>query len=173
MSLTGARPRIVDCDPVTKNIDTGAAISALADEAVKGIIAVHLYGQPADMDPLTEAADSAGKWVMEDAAQAHLAQYRGRSIGGLGDVAAFSFYPSKNLGAPGEGGAILTADSDRADRLRMLRDHGHTEKYVSRIAGTNARMHELVGATLGIKLPHLQAWTDGRRAAAARYRRCG
>ncbi len=170
VSHTGATPRFVDCDPATKNIDVEAAAVALADPAVKGVIGVHLYGQPCDVDPLRKASEARGKFVMEDAAQAHLARYKGRPVGGLGDVAGFSFYPGKNLGAPGEGGAILTDDPDIAAVLSELRDHGQSRKYHSARIGFNSRMHEMVGAALNIKLPHLEAWTAARRAVADRYR---
>ncbi|MFQ5948846.1 MAG: DegT/DnrJ/EryC1/StrS family aminotransferase, partial [Acidimicrobiia bacterium] len=118
VSNVGAAPRLVDCDPVTRNIDVAAAGEALADPRVRGVIAVHLYGLPADLEALNEAASRHGAWVMEDAAQAHMARYRGRPVGGLGRIAAFSFYAAKNLGAPGEGGAITTDGSALAERVR-------------------------------------------------------
>lgn len=170
VSHTGATPRFVDCDPVTMNIDVAQAAAALENPTVKGLIGVHLYGQPCDLDPLLQAAERRGCWVVEDAAQAHLARYRDRSVGGLGRLAGFSFYPGKNLGAPGEGGAILTNDDALAGVLAELRDHGQTEKYKSSRIGFNSRMHELVGATLNVKLPHLTRWTERRRAVADRYR---
>ncbi len=169
VSHVGAVPRFVDVDPVTKNIDVAAAAAALADDEVVGVLPVHLYGQPADLDPLVAAADSHQKWVMEDAAQAHLARYRRRSVGTLGRAAAFSFYPGKNLGATGEGGAILTNDAAMAEHARALRDHGQTEKYHSRYIGYNARMHEMVGAALSVKLRRLEEWTEKRRRVAAWY----
>lgn len=170
VSHTGANPRFVDCDPATKNIDVGQAIAVLEDPKVKGVIGVHLYGQPCDLDPLLEAADRRHCWVMEDAAQAHFARYKDRSVGSIGRLAGFSFYPGKNLGAPGEGGAILTNDSGLAEAMVELRDHGQTEKYHSSRIGFNSRMHEIVGATLNVKLPHLARWTEQRRAVADRYR---
>ena len=170
VSLTGAAPYLVDCDPVTRNIDVEAAGEAMKAPHVRGAIAVHLYGQPADMNPLTSQAANLGGWVIEDAAQAHLARYRGDSIGGLGRAAAFSFYPSKNLGAPGEGGAVLTNDPTLADTVRAIRDHGQRDKHRSHRMGYNGRMHELVGATLNVKLPHLAGWTENRRSVAERYR---
>lgn len=169
VSHTGALPRFVDCDPVTKNIDVEQAVAALGSASVRGVIGVHLYGQPCDLDPLLEAAEYKGKWVMEDAAQAHLARYKERSVGGIGRLAGFSFYPGKNLGAPGEGGALLTNDGGLAAKVRELRDHGQAQKYHSTLVGFNSRMHEIVGAALNVKLPHLEEWTKKRRAVAARY----
>jgi len=169
VSNVGAEPLLVDCDPVTRNVDVAAATRALSEPGVVGLIPVHLYGQPADMDPLLTAAEAAGAWVMEDAAQAHLARYKERPAGSLGRIAAFSFYPGKNLGAPGEGGAVTTNDSAAADLLRMLRDHGQSAKYQSRVIGYNSRMMELAAAVLRIKLRHLPAWVEGRRRVAAGY----
>jgi dTDP-4-amino-4,6-dideoxygalactose transaminase len=169
VSLVGASPRFVDCDPVTKNLDTAAAIDALEEPAVRGVIGVHLYGQPAEFDTLVAAATSSGRWAMEDAAQAHGASYHGRPVGGLGRIAGFSFYPGKNLGAPGEGGAVTTNDDELARTVRLLRDHGQSAKYHSEVIGTNARMSELVAAVLNIKLRYLVGWSESRRAAAAMY----
>jgi dTDP-4-amino-4,6-dideoxygalactose transaminase len=169
VSNVGAEPLLVDCDPVTRNIDVAAAAGALEQPGVVGVIPVHLYGQPADMDPLLAAAEEVGAWVMEDAAQAHLARYKGRPAGSLGALGAFSFYPGKNLGAPGEGGAVVTDDAEKADLLRMLRDHGQSAKYESRVIGYNSRMMELVAAALRIKLRHLPEWVEGRRRVAALY----
>ncbi len=165
----GAVPLLVDCDPTTRTIDVEATLKCLTNKGVRAVIPVHLYGQPADMDPIVEAARTHGLAVIEDAAQAHLARYKGRPVGGLGDLAAFSFYPGKNLGAPGEGGAVTTQDADLAARLRMLRDHGQDRKYNSRIIGTNARMSEITAATLTVKLRHLSQWTEARRTVAAWY----
>lgn len=170
VSNVGATPLLVDCDPTTHTIAIEQTMEQLDVAGVRAVIPVHLYGQPADMDPIVEAAQARGIWVIEDAAQAHLARYRGRRVGGLGDMAAFSFYPGKNLGAPGEGGALTTRHSDFADRLRMLRDHGQDRKYNSRIIGTNARMSEITAATLTVKLRHLSEWTDARRTVASWYR---
>lgn len=168
VSNVGAVPRFVDCTE-GGSIDIEQAIEAMGEPAVRAVIPVHLYGHPADLDPICEAARDHGVAVVEDAAQAHLARYRGRPVGGLGDAAAFSFYPGKNLGAPGEGGAITTDDAVLAGRLRMLRDHGQSEKYRSEMVGTNARMMELVAAALAIKLPNLARSTDRRRNVAARF----
>jgi len=161
---------LVDCDPATRTISVDAATRAIGSHDVKAVIPVHLYGQPADMDPILEAAERNSVLVLEDAAQAHLATYKGRSVGSLGDVGCFSFYPGKNLGAPGEGGAVTTKKPELADRMRVLRDHGQAEKYHSSVVGTNARMSELVAAALDIKLRHLDGWTDARRAVARWYR---
>jgi dTDP-4-amino-4,6-dideoxygalactose transaminase len=165
-SLVGATPVLVDCDRDTKNIDPTQAVATATAGGAKAIIGVHLYGQPADIDALDAGA---GVHVIEDAAQAHLATYRGRPVGGIGQAAGFSFYPGKNLGAPGEGGAVTTHDDALAAELRMLRAHGETRKYESRVVGTNARMMELVAATLAIKLPYLADWTAARRQVAAWY----
>lgn len=169
VSMTGASPLLVDCDPVTRNIDVEQATVAMRQPGVCGVIGVHLYGQPADMDPLL-AAVSDDQWVMEDAAQAHLAEYKGRKVGTLSNASAFSFYPGKNLGGPGEAGAIVTNDDELARASRVLRDHGQTQKYHSETVGLNGRMSELVGSTLGIKLPLLAGWTAQRRRVADRYR---
>jgi dTDP-4-amino-4,6-dideoxygalactose transaminase len=169
VSIVGGRPRIVDCDDATANIDPGAAAAAL-DDGARAVVPVHLFGQPADMTPLGKAAASNGAIVLEDAAQAHLATYHGDRVGSLGATAAFSFYPGKNLGATGEGGAVTTADSALAEEIRMLRDHGQSAKYHSAVVGYNARMIELVAAALRIKLRHLPEWTEARRQVARWYR---
>ena len=169
VSNVGAIPVFVDCDPTTRNMSVEHAVTSMDTPGVKAVIPVHLYGQPADMDPIVEAAHARGIRVIEDAAQAHLARYRGRPVGGLGDVAGFSFYPGKNLGAPGEGGAVTTQDPEIAARLRMLRDHGQSRKYHSELIGSNARMDEITAATLSIKLRHLAGWTDCRRTVAGWY----
>jgi dTDP-3-amino-3,4,6-trideoxy-alpha-D-glucose transaminase len=168
VSNVGAQPVFVDCDE-TGTIDVEQAVAA-CESVVDAVIPVHLYGHPANLDPIIRAADRHGVAVIEDAAQSHLARYQGRPVGGLGAAAAFSFYPGKNLGAPGEGGAVTTNAPMLADRLRALRDHGQTEKYRSDVVGGNARMMELVAAMLDIKLTRLSAATEGRRRVAARYR---
>lgn len=171
VSNVGAQPVFVDIDPATHNIDPEALARTMSThDAIVGTIAVHLYGHPADLDELSRVAGSSGTWLMEDAAQAHLARYKGRQIGTHGVAGAFSFYPGKNLGAPGEGGAVVTNDAALAADVRALRDHGQSEKYESRLIGTNARMMELVAAVLTIKLRHLPEWTERRRTAAAAYR---
>jgi dTDP-4-amino-4,6-dideoxygalactose transaminase len=133
------------------------------------ILPVHLYGQPCDMDVLIALARRYGLKVLEDAAQAHGARYSGRTAGTLGDAAAFSFYPSKNLGACGEAGAVVTADAAIADRARMLRDHGQAERYHHRLEGTNSRLDSIQAALLRVKLPHLAQWNEARRAIAEHY----
>ncbi|MCH7846698.1 MAG: DegT/DnrJ/EryC1/StrS family aminotransferase [Acidobacteria bacterium] len=168
VSNVGAQPVFVDCDD-TGTIDVDQAVAALSAPGVAAIVPVHLYGHPADLDPIIAAAAAHGVAVIEDAAQAHLARYRGDSVGGLGIAAGFSFYAGKNLGAPGEGGAVTTNDPALADRIRALRDHGQAERYRSEVVGGNARMMELVAAMLDIKLARLHAATEERRRVAARY----
>lgn len=169
VSNVGAVPVLVDCDGHS-NLDVSLLESRATDRTV-GVIGVHLYGNPCDMDEIEALASSRGWWTMEDSAQGHLASYRGRMAGSLGRIAAFSFYPGKNLGAPGEGGAITTDDDALADAVRMLRNHGQSRKYESDVVGGNSRMPELVAAVLELKCGHLAAWTARRRAHAAEYRR--
>lgn len=171
VSLAGAEPVLVDCDPLTRTISVAAVAAELASRRAAGVIAVHLYGHPADVDALTELAGAHGAWVIEDAAQAHLARQRGRRAGGLGRLACFSFYPSKNLGATGEGGAVTTADAALADAIRELRHHGQREPNRHVRIGCNARLGELTAAALRIKLRRLEDWTAARRRVAARYER--
>ena len=135
----------------------------------KAILPVHLYGQPADMDPILEIARRHGLIVIEDAAQAHGAEYKGRRVGSIGDLGCFSFYPGKNLGAYGEGGAVTTNNENYAVAVRSLRDWGQLRKYHHAFKGYNYRMEGLQGAVLRIKLRHLETWTEARRANAARY----
>ncbi len=165
---TGARPVYVDIDPITFNMDPEALATAIT-EYTKAVLPVHLYGQPADMDTIAQIARNAGLKVIEDAAQAHGAEYKGKRTGGLGDLGCFSFYPGKNLGAYGEGGAVTTNDGDYARTIRMLRDWGQDGKYNHVRLGFNARMDGIQGAVLGVKLRHLEDWTEARRAHAARY----
>ncbi len=167
-TLQGAKPVFVDCDPDSYNLDP-AKVEAAITEKTKAIVAVHLYGQPADMDPLREIADKHNIYLVEDAAQAHLAEYKGKKIGGLGKAASFSFYPGKNLGAYGEGGAVTTNDEELAKKFKMIRDHGAVEKYNHEIYGHNYRMEGIQGAVLGVKLKHLDNWTEGRRRVAKKY----
>lgn len=166
---TGARPVFVDIDPRSYTMDVTQIESALTGRT-KVILPVHLYGQPADMDPILEMARHKGLLVIEDAAQAHGAHYKGRRAGSLGDLACFSFYPGKNLGAYGEGGMVLTDNPDFAQTVRMLRDWGQERKYHHVLKGYNYRMEGIQGAVLRVKLRHLEAWTEARRAHAARYR---
>ncbi len=165
---TGATPVFVDIDPRTFTMDVGA-IEAAITERTKAILPVHLYGQPADMDPILEIARRQGLLVIEDAAQAHGAEYKGRRAGSLGDMGCFSFYPGKNLGAYGEGGMVVTSNADYTRTIRMLRDWGAEKKYQHVLKGYNYRMEGIQGAVLRVKLRHLEAWTEARRAAAARY----
>jgi dTDP-4-amino-4,6-dideoxygalactose transaminase len=164
----GATPVFVDIDPVTFTMDP-LRVEAAVTKRTKAIVPVHLYGQPADMDPILEVARRFNLIVIEDAAQAHGAEYRGRRVGNLGDMACFSFYPGKNLGACGEGGMVLTSDPGLARTIRMLRDWGAEEKYRHVLKGFNYRMEAIQGAVLRVKLRYLEDWTEGRRRAAARY----
>ena len=165
---TGARPVFVDIEPDTYNIDP-AEIEAAITPRTRAIIPVHLYGQTADMDPINEIADRYGLFVLEDAAQAIGAAYQGRRAGGLGQAAAFSFYPSKNLGGFGDGGLMTTDDPALGRKLARLRVHGMEPKYHHQEVGINSRLDALQAAVLRVKLRHLDAWTAGRRAAAERY----
>ena len=165
---TGARPVFVDIDPRTFTMDP-AAIEAAITPRTRAIIPVHLYGQTADMDPILAVARKHGLVVIEDACQAHGAEYKGRRAGSMGDMGCFSFYPGKNLGAYGEGGMVVTGNPDYARTIRMLRDWGAEKKYEHVLKGYNFRLEGLQGAVLRVKLRHLEAWTESRRAAAARY----
>lgn len=165
---TGAKTVFVDIDPRSFTMDVQAIEGAITG-TTKAIIPVHLYGQPADMDPILEIAKRHGLVVIEDAAQAHGAEYKGRRVGSLGDMGCFSFYPGKNLGAYGEGGMVVTDNADYVRTLRMLRDWGAEQKYHHVLKGYNYRLEGIQGAVLRVKLRHLDAWTEGRRAAAARY----
>jgi dTDP-4-amino-4,6-dideoxygalactose transaminase len=166
----GARPVLVDIDPHARTIDP-EAVARVVGPRTKAILPVHLHGQMADMEPLVAVARAHGLTVIEDAAQAHGAAYRGRRAGSVGQLGCFSFYPGKNLGACGEGGAVVTDDAGLAATLRCLRDWGQTERYVHTLQGFNYRMDALQAALLNVKLPHLDAWTEARRAHAARYDR--
>lgn len=168
ITYTGARPVFVDIDPVCFTIDP-AGIEARITARTKAIVPVHLYGQPADMDPILEIARRHDLLVIEDAAQAHGAEYKGRRCGSIGEIAAFSFYPGKNLGAYGEGGAAVTSDPARARLMRVLRDWGQERKYEHRHKAFNYRMDGIQGAILRVKLRHLEAWTEARRSRARLY----
>jgi dTDP-4-amino-4,6-dideoxygalactose transaminase len=168
VSRCGATPVPVEPIAATCNIDP-ARIEQAVTARTRAIVPVHLYGQPADMDPIMEIAQRRNLIVIEDAAQAHGARHRGRRAGALGHAGAFSFYPAKNLGAFGDGGAITTDDAQIASRLRRLRNYGSETKYVHEMKGTNSRLDELQAAVLGVKLRHLDAWNERRRAIARRY----
>jgi len=166
----GARPVFVDIEPRSYTIDANRIEQAITART-KAIMPVHLYGHPADMDPILEIARRRGLLVIEDAAQAHGAEYKGKRLGGLGDLGCFSFYPGKNLGAYGEGGAIVTNNAEFARIVRMLRDWGAERKYKHVLKGYNYRLEGLQGAILRVKLRHLEAWTEARRKCAGIYDR--
>jgi len=169
VSYTGAIPVPVEPDEATYNIDPGR-IEETISERTKAIIPVHLYGQPADMTPILELANRYQLGVIEDAAQAHGAKYKGKRVGGLGDAAGFSFYPGKNLGAFGDGGAVTTDDPMIAEKVRMLRNYGSKVKYVHPMKGYNSRLDELQAAILRVKLRHLDEWNARRLDLVSEYR---
>jgi dTDP-4-amino-4,6-dideoxygalactose transaminase len=166
----GAQPIPVEPDPNTYNIDP-KLIRAAITSATKAIIPVHLYGQPADLDPILEIAREHGLRVIEDAAQAHGSSYKGRRIGSHSDVVCWSFYPGKNLGAFGDGGAITTNDGVIAEKIRLLRNYGSSTKYVNEVRGTNARLDSMQAAILRVKLGYLDIWNQRRTAIASFYTR--
>ena len=168
ITMSGARVVFVDVRPDTYNIDPEKIEEKITGKT-KAIIPVHLYGQPADMDPILRIARKHGLKVIEDAAQAHGATYKGRRIGTLADAACFSFYPGKNLGAYGDAGAVVTDDDNLALKVRMLANHGRVDKYDHKIEGVNSRLDGLQAAILSVKLRHLPAWTEMRRANARMY----
>ncbi|HBL17042.1 MAG TPA: erythromycin biosynthesis sensory transduction protein eryC1, partial [Elusimicrobia bacterium] len=177
ISYTGARPVFADIHPATFTLDPDRAAEYLAgtgpgprpEGRVKAILPIHLYGLPADMDPLLHLARQHRLRVVEDAAQAIGSEYRGRRVGGLGDAGCFSFYPTKNLGALGDGGMVVTSDPGIAGRLRMLRNYGEQGKYNNIIEGINSRLDELQAAILRVKLRHLDGWNEKRRGLAREY----
>lgn len=166
----GATPVFVDVSPDRFTMDPAALERAITPRT-KAIIVVHLYGQVADMDPILEVAKARGIPVIEDCAQAHGAEYKGRRAGSMGTLGCFSFYPSKNLGAYGEGGAVTTHDPTLADRCRRVRNHGSKDRYIHTDVGYNFRMNSFEGAILSVKLGHLEAWTERRNALARLYDR--
>lgn len=170
ISHSGAKPVLVDIDPQGYNMDVSRMEAALT-ERTKAVIPVHLYGHPADMDPILEIAKRHGLVVIEDACQAHGARYKGKRVGSLGHAAAFSFYPTKNLGACGDAGMVVTDDPEVAERIRMLRDHGQKDKYRHTLLGYNHRLDTLQAAVLRVKLKYLDQWNLARRQNAHLYNR--
>ena len=168
ISFTGATPIWVDVDPVSYNMDT-SQVEAAITERTKAIMPVHLYGQPADMEPILEIARRRRLLVVEDACQAHGARYRGRRVGAIGDIGAFSFYPGKNLGAYGDAGALVTNRAEVADRVRMMRNYGQRKKYEHAYLAWNRRLDTMQAAVLRVKLPHLDTWNAARRRHASMY----
>jgi len=168
VSELGAKPVFVDIDPRTYNIDPNRVESAIT-ERTRVILPVHLYGQPAELGPLQDIARRHGLWLIEDAAQAVAAEYEGKRCGGIGDLACFSFYPSKNLGAYGDAGAVTGNDQVLLAKVRKLRDHGRISKYEHDELGFGQRIDALQAAILGAKLPHLESWTEARRSHARAY----
>ena len=170
ITLTGAKVVFADINPSTYNIDIDE-IRKKVNSKTKAIVPVHLYGQPADMDPIMDIASKHGLKVVEDAAQAHGALYKGRKSGSIGDAGCFSFYPGKNLGAYGDGGAIVTNDEELAVRARMVANHGRIDKYDHQLEGVNSRLDGLQASILGVKLTYLPEWNGKRRHNAALYER--
>lgn len=170
LAVTAVGARIVPVEPdlATHNIDTQKVAAAITGKT-KVLLPVHLYGQPADLDPLLSLAKAHGLYVVEDGAQAHGARYKGQRIGAHGDIVCWSFYPGKNLGALGDGGAITTNNADLAEKVRIIANYGSKQKYVNEIAGTNSRLDPLQAAVLNVKLGALDEWTERRSAIAAHY----
>jgi len=168
ITQAGGKIVFVDVDPKTYNMDP-AKIEAAITPKIRGIVPVHLYGQPADMDEIFAIAKKHGLWVVEDACQAHLAEYKGRKAGSMGIAAAFSFYPGKNMGACGDGGAVTTNDENLAAKVYMLRDHGQSRKYHHEMEGYNGRCDALQAAVVRVKLKHLPVWNEARRKNAQCY----
>lgn len=169
ISSVGARPVFVDIHPKTYTLDPEQAEAAITAKT-RAVVPVHLYGHPAEMDALLDIARRRGLWLIEDAAQAHGAEYRGRRCGGMGDLACFSFYPSKNLGAYGDAGAVTGNDGALLEQVRRLRDHGRVGKYEHEALGYGERLDAIQAAVLSAKLPHLEAWNEARRTLARRYK---
>lgn len=164
----GATPVYVDIDPVNYNIDPEKLEEAITPNT-KAIIPVHLYGHPADMDPIMRIAKKHGVYVVEDACQAHGAEYRGKKAGSIGNFAVFSFFPSKNMTVAGDGGMVITDDKEMAHKMSMLRDHGRTDKYLHELLGLNLRMSEIPAAIGRQQLKHLPQWVERRRQIASMY----
>ena len=167
-TLCGATPVFVDVHQESYNLDPSKVEEAITDKT-KAIVAVHLYGQPADMDELNKIADKYNVYLVEDCAQAHLSEYKNIKVGGFGIASSFSFYPGKNLGAYGEGGAICTNNEELSKKFKMMREHGSPRKYISELYGHNYRLEGIQGAVLGVKLKYLNEWTEGRRNVARKY----
>jgi len=170
ISLVGATPVFVDVEEKNYNLDPTKLKKAITKK-IRAIIPVHLYGQPADMDPIIKIAEEKGIPVIEDACQAHGALYNGKKTGSWGVMGCFSFYPGKNLGAYGEGGAVTTNDDQLAEKIKMLRDHGSSKKYLHEYIGNNCRLEGIQGAVLSVKLNHLDQWNESRRRNAGLYRK--
>ncbi len=170
ISMVGARPRLADVDPRTYTLDPAQLETTLTPRTC-AIIPVHLYGQPADMVPIMDVARQRGLYVVEDACQAHGAEYRGQRVGSIGHLGTFSFYPTKNLGAYGDGGAVVTNDAALAERLRQLRNGGRADRDRHVVRGYNSRLDEIQAAVLRVKLRYLDEWNEGRCALAGRYNR--
>ena len=168
ISFSGAKPVFVDIDEQTYNMNPQLLEDAVTPKT-KAIIPVHLYGQTADMDPIMKIAKDNGLFVIEDACQAHGAEYKGKPAGSIGDAGCFSFYPGKNLGAYGEAGAVVTNNAQLTENIRMFRDHGQKKKYYHSMIGWNARMDGFQGAVLSVKLKYLNKWNDSRRKNAQLY----
>ncbi|MBI1867921.1 MAG: DegT/DnrJ/EryC1/StrS family aminotransferase [Methylocystis sp.] len=168
IEMLGARPVLVDIEPDYFTMDP-VKLAAVINSRTKAIVPVHLYGQPADMDPIVDIARERGIVVVEDCAQSHGAEYRGRRTGSIGLIGCFSFYPTKNLGALGDGGMVVTSDAALAGKIRALREYGWTERYVSHLAGWNSRLDELQAAIVRAKLAHLDADNASRQRLAATY----
>jgi len=171
VSSVGAKPVPVEPNPITHNIDT-TKIEAAITPQTRAILPVHLYGQPADLDVILDVAHCNGLRVIEDAAQAHGARYKGKRIGAHGDIVCWSFYPGKNLGAMGDAGGITTNDKAIAQKVALLRNYGSRQKYVNETAGSNSRLDPIQAGVLRVKMRHLDKWTDRRRDAAATYADC-
>jgi len=168
VARNGAKPVFVDIDPETYTIDVNQVEKKIT-EKTKAIIPVHLYGHPADMDPIMEIAEKYGLYVIEDACQAHGAEYKGRKVGSIGHVGCFSFYPVKNLGAYGDAGMVVTNDKELATKLKMLRNYGSPKKYYHDLVGVNSRLDEIQAAVLRVKLKYLDKWNERRRKIAKLY----
>jgi dTDP-3-amino-3,4,6-trideoxy-alpha-D-glucose transaminase len=169
VSLAGARPRFADVDLQTQ-LMTAETLEPALTPAVRCVVPVHLFGRTVEMTPIMELARAHGLLVVEDAAQAHGARYRGRRVGTIGDAGTFSFYPAKNLGAWGDAGAIITSREDLADRVRLLRSHGESPRYRHRVVGTTARLDAIQAAILSLKLSHVEDWNQARRLVADKLR---